>query len=247
MSVPLDPDGAEILGTGTLRKSGEPYAIVALTAAHIPGILALTAQVRASLAPEEQSFLARKDRAFFECHFASGSGAIGIVQDGALIAQSIIVDPTPENPRAYLAEMILDAKPETCTILQGVIVDPAARGNDLIGVMIGAWLERARLLGRPHALTAVAPANVHSWAGFMRGGLHIHKTRLSPNTNVEVYVLHANADAPAAQFNTQAGRARYLPVSELALQKRLFGKGYAAVAHDGSKLAFHKKPSCPTR
>ena len=220
--------------------SGAGHSLVPLTRAQIPEILALNAKVRASLAPDEQMFLAEKDAQFFEDHFASGSGVIGIVEDGKLIAQSVIVNPTRAHPRKHLAELIIDAPPERMTVLQGVVVDPDHRGKGLMGEMIGAWMALAKEENRPHALTAVAPRNEASWRGFMKAGLHIHDTALSPYTNVEVYILHADVFAPDTAFNAKAGRERFLPVPALARQRRNFKSGYAITAVEGRRFTLSK-------
>ena len=96
----------EHLETGTLAKSGQDYKIVELTKQQIPEILALQSKVIGDLKPEEKSFVLPKDKEFFEKHFDTGNDMLGIIVDGKLIAQSILLYPTKENPKTGLARLV---------------------------------------------------------------------------------------------------------------------------------------------
>lgn len=105
-------DNNKILKTGTLKKTGAPYEITILGQSDITEILKLQDEVVSSLTADEQNFLLRKDNLFFENHFANGNIVLGIMSEGKLIAQSVILHPTEAFPKSGMTDMALDAKPE---------------------------------------------------------------------------------------------------------------------------------------
>src|ERR1700722_14739448 len=95
----IDLRDTKVLGTNRLEKTGEEYSLVLLSAKNIDQILALEDVAFANLSAEEQTYLLRKDRDFFEKHFAAGNDVLGIIHKGRLAAQSVIVNPTPARPK----------------------------------------------------------------------------------------------------------------------------------------------------
>jgi hypothetical protein len=127
-----------ILQSGTLPKTGGSYQLALLTADHIDDILSLQDTVYANLTAAEKAFIVCKDRAFFEQHFATGNVVLGVFHQGKLIAQSLMVHPTPQHPKTGMVDMQLPAPTEKIAVLQGMIVHPDFRGNALMALMTKA-------------------------------------------------------------------------------------------------------------
>lgn len=230
-----------IFKTDSLIKTGQQYQIVLQTPADIDAILALQETVMKDLTAEEQSYLVPKDRAFFEKHFASDNIVLGVMVDGKLVAQSIIVNPTKKNPKTGMTDMPGRIPPERVTVIQGVIVHPDFRGNRLMTEMVDAWLNIARFEGRRHAIAEVTAENHFSWAVFMKEGLQLHSIGYDDEDAVYLYNMHANVKKlinarlqPA--FNTAAAKHSPKSVvvanSDIKTQQKLLRKGFKGVARN---------------
>lgn len=230
-----------IFKTDSLIKTGQQYQIVLQTPADIDAILALQTTVMNDLTAEEQSYLVPKDRAFFEKHFASDNIVLGVMVDGKLVAQSIIVNPTKKNPKTGMTDMPGRIPPERVTVIQGVIVHPDFRGNRLMTEMVDAWLNIARFEGRRHAIAEVTAENHFSWAVFMKEGLQLHSIGYDDEDAVYLYNMHANVKKlinarlqPA--FNTAAAKHSPKSVvvanSDIKTQQKLLRKGFKGVARN---------------
>ena len=224
--------------TGTLKKTGAPYEIVTLSAHDIPQILKLQDEVFDSLTADEQTYLLRKEKAFFDGHFAHGNIVIGIVSEGRLIAQSVILHPTAAHPKSGMTDMLLDAKPDEVTVLQGVIVHPDFRGNKLMTFMVDEWLAVANAEGRKHALAEVTTGNFFSWSVFMKEGLGIHSLGHDDIDGSELYNMYAEV-APLMEkrltgaFNEAAAVVK-VQVCDLESQKTLTNAGFLGVAFEAA-------------
>lgn len=201
-----------ILNTGILPKNGKPFAVILQSEKNIEDILALQALVLSGLTEAEKCFILPKSRAFFEKHLAAGNPVLGIVSEGQLIAQSIVVNPTKERPSTGMVDMRLKAKPEKVTLIQGIIVHPGYRGNALMSVMVDEWLEIAKKQGRTHAIAEVATDNEYSLAVFLKEGLTIHSTGTDPADGTKVFNIHAKVKPLirkrlSASFNSKSGKS----------------------------------------
>lgn len=238
MNREVDINTTTIMQTGPLPKSGGDYSLVLLSVAHIEQILLLEKEVINALSQEERSYLLEKDKYFFEQHFANGNLVLGVVHDGVLVAQSVVVNPTPTNPKNGMVDMPLKAKPEEVTVLQGVIVDSAYRGNALMTKMVDVWLDVADKNGRIHALAEVAVGNKYSWAVFMKEGLRIHSMGCDPSDGTEVYNIHADVkvliqERLSPAFNKVAGvKEISCARKNIAAQKALLAQDYEGVEYD---------------
>ena len=217
----IDLHDITAISTGRLEKTGAAYSLVLLSPENVGQILALEAIALASLPQAERAYLAMKDRAFFESHFAAGNDVLGVIHDGRLIAQSIVVNPTADHPETGLAENArIDTPIDKATVLQGVAVDPAYRGNRLMEAMVDAWMVQAEKQGRTEARAAVATGNEASWSVFVKKGMSIETTGISPYTASEVFILrgrlsgdfnsktNARPQAAAVQRAAQPSRSR---------------------------------------
>src|SRR5688572_4403820 len=107
-----------------MKKMAGDYTAVLLESKDIPAMMGLQKDVFAALTEDQQCFLHHKDEKFLSKHFASGNVAIGIVHNGKLIAQSVVVNPTAANPETGMTDPDLNIIPQKSTIIQGVVVHP---------------------------------------------------------------------------------------------------------------------------
>lgn len=249
MNTDIDFKTTQTLKVGTLKKTGGDFALVSLSAKNIGAILALQDIIFDSLSEKEQSFLLRKSREFFEKHFAAGNIVLGAVHNGQLVAQSVVVNPTVQNPRTGMVDMVLDAQPWEVTIIQGVVVHPAYQGNCLMTEMVDAWLDIAEKQGRTHAIAEVAVGNYYSWSIFMKEGMHIHSMGVDPADGTELYNIHAEV-APLVKkrlqpdFNKASARDSIkCPHADIEAQKKLLSAGHTGVRFDPVSGAIEFTPA----
>lgn len=248
MTNQINTDNAYVLKTGSLKKTGGEYALILLSEKNIDDILLLQEAALSALPEDQKSFLLKKDREFFEKHFAGGNTVIGIEHEGALIAQSVIVNPTADNPKTGMTDIRLKAKPEKTTVLQGIVVHPDFRGNKLITEMIDAWIDLAKSQKRTDALAEVSLENFHSWAAFLKEGLQIHSIGTDPADGTELYNIHARIKPLAKkrlkeEFNKKSRRTVDVPHDDIEKQKELLSKGYKGVNadNDSKSIKFRRR------
>jgi hypothetical protein len=256
MTTHIDLASAHILSHGLLPKSGGEYVMFLQGPENMESILELQDKVIGALSEEEKSYLLEKKRAFFEKHFANGNLVLGVAHDGQLIAQSVILHPTVINPKTGMVDMELPAAPDKISLIQGVVVDPAYRGNMLMSRMVDGWLDIAKMCGRTHAIAEVTVENHFSWAVFLNEGMSIHSTGVDPNDGTQVYNIHSCVASLIKKrlcpdFNKAAAKDT-TPVAahDIETQKQLIKDGYEGVSYDPSKgiIGFKKpqqKNKCP--
>ena len=232
-------NGADILDTGTLCKSGQPYTVRLLGAECIDEILGLQQKIIDSLPDDQKSFILPKTKEFFENHFKRGANTmIGIFCDGALIAQSIVLNPTKNHPETGMVDMKPVGKADTLSIIEGVLVDPAYRGNRLMEEMVGHWIDYAESIGRKHVIAEIAVDNPYSWGVFLDKGMTLHSTGTDPDDGTQLYNAHESIrnirkKALSGVFNYYAKkRKKTCAANDLATQQTLLKKGYKGVAYD---------------
>lgn len=246
-------DHKAILRSGTLPKQEGEYALVLQFQENMNDILALQDVVIQSLTAEEKNYVLPKSQAFFERHLSQGNTVLGIVHNGQLIAQSIILNPTAENPKTGMVDMALNAGPEKITVLQGVLVHPDYRGNKLMSVMVDEWLSLAAQEGRVHAIAEVTTDNYYSWSVFLKEGLSIHSLGVDPTDGTEVYNMHAHVSnliekRLSPEFNSRSAKQPDVlcPREDIAQQKQLTSEGYKGTVYNSKTdhFGFQKKKSC---
>lgn len=239
-----------ILKKGTLPKHPGEYALVLQFHENMDDILALQDNVINSLTADEKNYVLPKDRSFFEQHLSQGNTVLGVIHNGQLIAQSIILNPTEKNPKTGMVDMNLSAPPEKITVIQGVLVHPDYRGNRLMTVMVDEWLSLAEQQGRIHAIAEVTTDNYYSWSVFLKEGLSIHSIGVDATDGTEVYNMHAHTSSLIKQrvqndFNASSAKKAdaFCPREDIALQKKLVADGHKATTYDPSTglLGFQKK------
>lgn len=240
----------DILAAGTLVKTGQAFEIRHQGPQDIDAILGLQNTVLQDLSEEEQSYVIPKDRAFFEKHFAQGNIVLGVFVEGRLIAQSVIVNPTKQNPKTGMTDMPGRLDPARVTVIQGVVVHPDMRGNRLMTEMVDVWLDIARKQGRRHAIAEVTAENHFSWSVFMKEGLQLHSIGYDPEDAVYLFNMHAkvkhliNARLQPT-FNAAAKRGPKTVAchqADIEGQKSLLRQGFRGVARDGGagQILFEK-------
>ncbi len=248
MSKTYDTSKAKIITTGQLPKQMELYLLVLQSKDHIDDILALQKTVFDDLTDEEKTFIVPKDKAFFEKHFDNGNHVIGVVHNGQLIAQSISLEPSTDNPKTGMVNMQLPVTSDKVAIMQGVLVHPDYRGNALMSRMLDARLQIAKKTGRTDLVAEVAVDNFYSWSVFLKEGMVIHSIETDPSDGTVVYNMHAKIKPLIKQrlkgvFNAVAAKKnKACPVHDIEQQKKLLAKGYVGVAFEknGQNLIFKK-------
>lgn len=230
MGSTINLSDASALKTGRFKKTGEEYSLVSLAAGHIDHILGLQDVAFSHLTENEKFYLANKDRSFFENHFAVGNETLGIVHKGRLIAQAIIVNPTQASPKTGI-DLEIDVPLETVAVLQGAIVHPDYRGNQLQGILIEERLAVSRKNGRMDILSEVAIGNSFSWSVLLQKGLHIESVGHSPFTGAEVYVLRGHL-ASLGKLSNNGGMKVICARTNLTKQKELLADGYKGTTYD---------------
>jgi ribosomal protein S18 acetylase RimI-like enzyme len=238
----MDMHKDKFIKTGTLKKTGGAYTLFLQTPGNINAILGLQDKVFDGLTAEEQAFLLRKNRQFFEGHFHGDNLVLGVMHEGKLIAQSIVTNPSAASPKTGMTDMALDVPSDKVTVLQGVVVDPEYRGNSLMTIMVDAWLAIAKEQGRTTAIAEVAVDNFYSWTVFMKEGLAIQSIGTDPADGTEVYNLSAKV-APLIRkrlkgdFNKAAKKHTVdVPQADIAAQKKLLLQGYKGVDFDHANM-----------
>ncbi|MDD9901431.1 MAG: GNAT family N-acetyltransferase [Alphaproteobacteria bacterium] len=227
------------ISTGVMGKTDQPYSVVIQTKADIDAMLHLQHTVLDTLPDDKKNFIVPKDRAYLEEHIDNGSVVIGILCNGQLIAQSLLKLPNEEHPETGMTGMQLNAAPDNVSIIQGVLVDPAYRGNGLMSVMIESCLRMAEATGREHIMARADTRNAASWAAFITEGFELDSIDSSPKGR-DVYNLHGNTTALMAHrrrmaFNSQAPAADSalpVPADDLQRQRGLLSAGFKGVAFD---------------
>lgn len=254
MTTSYDISKTTIIATGVLPKQSEAYTLVLQSKDNIDDILALQKTVYDDLTEEEKVYIVPKDRAFFEKHFANGNHVFGVVHNGKLIAQSISLEPSQQNPKTGMVNMSLPVMSDKVAIIQGILVHPDYRGNALMSRMLDAKLKIATNTGRTDLIAEVAVDNFYSWSVFLKEGLAIHSIETDPSDGTVIYNMHAKVKPLIKKrlketFNAAAKKVTACPVHDIEQQKKLLSKGYVGIAFEkaGNTLLFkklgHKKAS----
>tara|TARA_R110002124_G_scaffold31474_6_gene106563 strand:+ start:2577 stop:3314 length:738 start_codon:yes stop_codon:yes gene_type:complete len=227
----------DILNMGTLCKSGQSYTVKLLDADCLDEIMGLQQKIIDSLPDDQKSFILPKSKTFFENHFKRGANTmIGIYCEGELIAQSIVLNPNAAHPETGMVDMERVDAPETLSIIEGVLVDPAYRGNRLMEEMVGHWIDYAEQIGRKHVIAEIAIDNPYSWGVFLDKGLTLHSTGTDPDDGTALYNAHESiANIRSKQlsgvFNHYAEK-KICDADDLKAQQKLLDKGFKGVAYD---------------
>lgn len=251
----IDIHSLTILKQDILPKSGGEQTLVILTKDHLDQILALQDKVFNSLSEAEKTFILKKEPSFFEKHMDQGNILLGVVHDGELIAQSILLNPTKEHPKTGMVDMKLPSRADKITVIQGVIVDPDFRGNKLMTTMVDTWLDISKKARRKDAISEVTVENHYSWSVFLKEGMHIHSIGTDPADGTLVYNMHGHVEGwikerLSAKFNTAAAKKTVAcPMADIEGQKKLLKKGYIGTQFDATKhnILFEKKCQGPLK
>lgn len=166
---------------------------VHLSKKDINQILELQEVVFNSLSEEDKDFLLPKSKEKLLAHFDKGNHMQGYMLDGKLVAQSLIVNPSPEFPETGMVDMQDQGDiEEGITVLQGLIVHPNYQGKGLSSKMINHWIKSAAKEGKETALAEVEVHNYKSYGGFLHAGLEIDSIGVDPDDGCEVFNIKGN-------------------------------------------------------
>lgn len=224
-----------------LPKTGQPYVMALLDQNHLPQITGLFN----ALSTRERSELSHKKRSDFERHFAAGHLMVGAVGESGLMAQSLLVLPTPAYPETGIYGMPFSAPPQEIAVVSNMMVRPDCRGNALQGELISACMSLAVDRGRTHMISDVYTDNQASWKTFLKKGFSIHSMDANPAISSRaVYFLHARVPLPADGGLRRAFNSVSVPIPDLESQRELLAKGYRGIGYDSGRglLSFGKAP-----
>lgn len=188
-----------------------------------------------AMGADESAFMLHKSRDDFAAHMrrGAGNGVIAIVQNGTLIAQSLIHHPTRAHPDNGMTALPAPPPPARSSVMQAVSVNPAYRGQKLMDVMIAHWLTHAAHHKRDHVMAEIHVDNVASWLGFLRAGLHLTGLVTDPADGSPLYnaqgLLRHGHITPA--FNAAAA-PQSCALRDFKTQSALMARGYRITACD---------------
>lgn len=240
-----------IISTGTLPKTGGTYSLVLLSRNHINAMLELEEAVHGNLQEDQRADIVPHDRAAFERHFDEGHIAVGLMHQGRIAAQSLLLLPSAQYPDTHIKDMRFGVKPEKVAVLSGMRVLPEYRGNNIQNLMIEARLGLALQNSRPHVITECAARNKASWHNLLQDGLAIHSMGRDPDDGTALYNLHARVKPLMKRrlkpdFNKAACRKNTVHIlrADLAQQEKLLAAGHKGVCYhrDSDTIGFKKAP-----
>lgn len=231
-----------------MDKTGARYDLVLQAADNIDDMLELQQTIFDALPEKAKAFIVPKDRAFFEQHLAKNNYIIGIVSEGKLIAQGILVHPTQQHPKTGMVDMNLDRPLEKIAVIQGLLVHPEYRGNSLMSLMVDTRLLLSHQAKRTDFIAEVSVENHHSWSVLLKEGLRIHSIGIDPADGTVVYNMHAHVGPLVKQrlgkvFNKNSKKNTVsCHKNDIEKQKELLSKSYMGVSYDpvSQHIAFKK-------
>jgi ribosomal protein S18 acetylase RimI-like enzyme len=217
---------------------GTPYDVVVMNEGAIDRVADFHQSIIDTLPSDHCAFILPKKRSFFQTLFEKGVGrVIGVVTQGKLIAQGLMLMPTQTCPDTGMVDMEAVSSPDDVSVFQAVSVNPDYRGNRLMRVMTREWLKLAGEEGRTHAIAEVDVHNVASWASFVHEGMDIVSLGFDPDDGTRVYNIHEEIEhAFAKKAGLSSGFNRYAPsdkrivdLHDLDGQENMFSQGYVGV------------------
>lgn len=249
MTKPFNLENAHILKKGQLTTTKQEFMLVLQRPEHISHMVALQQEVMDGLTEAQKSYLIPRDHAYFEAHFAHGNVVLGAVVDGKLIAQSLMTTPSPEHPYTGMTDMEIKMPLSQIAVLNGTVVHPDFRGNNLQNLFVDARLMLAKLQGRVHVLSEIAVENCNSWNNLLQEGLQIHSIGVDDSDGTVLYNMHADLSKLKGklvqQFNEKSGpNTKICAQNDIEAQKKLISSGLKGVAYDkNTKQLMFDKPA----
>lgn len=237
MTAKYNHSATHVLKTGILPKTGEAYALVIQSIDNIDHVVALQQSVHSGLSDDQKAFLVERDHAYFKKHFERGHLVLGVVHGDKLVAQALMTLPTAQFPETGMTDMPLPAAPENIAVLNGVVVHPDYRGNNLQTVLADARITLAGVQGRHHIISEIAAENCYSWHNLMQKGLSIHSMTHDKNDGTPLYNMHADISKKGRSlssiFNRKSGTHRVVCGQDnLEVQQALLALDYKGLHHN---------------
>jgi ribosomal protein S18 acetylase RimI-like enzyme len=188
-TIKLDADTAKIISTGLFKTQVE-YKVVELSEDHIQTMLDFQKLIVQHLKAEEEAYYLEKSESFLTAHFNAGSKAVGIICNGDLLGQALLVHPTTAFPNNGMTDMPPITPIETVSVIQGLGVHPWARGLNMGSKLIDAWLDVAKADGRVNVIAETEQHNQYSWQLFIDHGIEIIGQATDPVDGAKLYNHH---------------------------------------------------------
>jgi hypothetical protein len=187
------------------------------------------------------SFLTSRDLGDFESHFDSGHRAIGCMDRGRLIAHSLFLLPTKQDPETGLYGMRIDCPIEKVGVIAGTVVHPEYQGRGLQAVFTSLRMRMLAKDKRNCVISDIASDNIASWRSLMSSGLHIDQIGGDPKISSQtIYFMKANITSLKKGILIKAFNVKsQIPVAmqDIDRQKNLSAKGYRGVKYNAADKA----------
>lgn len=201
----------------------------------IADLLELQRKATAPL-PEE---MVQCDSEDFYAGVLDGRGRIlGLFDDKALLACSVISWPPPGSPDNLGVDICLDEKQLAYVAnLEAAYVLPALQGRGIARILSGMQLDYAAMMGMRHALSTVSPANFYSLKNLFSLGFRIRQIAIKYDKKLR-YVMYKNIFMTNYTLNDINSDGLWIAFTDLSSQKDLLTKGYEGIISKGNKDNF---------
>ena len=157
---------------------------------------------------------------FFRRILAGQGGAIGVVQDDALVAYGIL---QLELPSSEDARPLLGLKSgDSLAKLAGASVLPSAWGAGLHSALIDCRIAEARKLSIRHLYSTAAPGNARSWANLIDAGFAIRAIIEKYGGHLR-YLLYRDLSTGISGD----GKGMWCDAADIVRQRLLIANGFA--------------------
>lgn len=143
-----------------------------------------------ALADKDKPFFLLKSENYLSKHFNTGGKAVVGYHQGRIVAQALIVHPSNTFPTTEMTDMKNIPSTETLSIIQGVSVHPAMRGQRLGSRLVDKWFQVAHQQQRHNCIAETAQDNEASVALFTRKGVLIVSEGVDLSDGTPLYNHH---------------------------------------------------------
>ena len=157
----------------------------------IPAIMQLQRNVLMALPMENRHFCKQRGFDAFARHLGANMPIFGIRHEFGLAAMVMLTDPASKAASNMQGYPIKES--ERALVIQGLLVDPASRGQRLSARMLDAASGYAVNAGKVALLAKIAQSNRASMETFCRNGFEKVATGVDPVYGHKVVFVGANA------------------------------------------------------
>ena len=219
----------------------QPPAVRRLTTDDTAAVVGLQAAVLAGLPP---GFLFPKDEVEFRAYLDGAlGGAWGVVDDGALVAASLLRVPAESRPNAPPRFRLVPEEdwPLHACFLQNTMVLPVARGRGYQRALLDARLSHAAAIGMRWVGAGISLQNRVSWANLLARGMVVADIRLDLGHPI-IGLLRASDPSALA---SDASQQRVVGASGPAQHHAALQDGYVGVRLAPDQSVIFQRLSSP--